>query len=229
MLAVLGVDAGQRPVPQLLQRRRAGRVPPGAGHRVSGHPVRPVPRHQRQVTQQRGDRLRVARAGHQGHQQHQPDHHRGRHRPPGGALDPAFKSGAGRDLIDDAGLAAQRVQPLLGHPQPHVISGMAGGLHPAVAADYRRRDRDRLAEHHQIPGPDRPRAGRHQRRPAIFPQALPGRGRQVRDPDSDHARPPEQLKPRLPARLAGTGRQAPRHARLTRRSSLAYQDVRHKP
>ena len=229
MVPVLGVDAGQRPVPQLLQRRGAHRVPPGAGHRRGRLLIPPVPRHQRQVAEQGGDRLRVARARHQGHQQHQPDHHGGRHRPPGRALDPAVQGDAGRDLADDPRLAAQRVQPLLRDPQPHVISQMAGGLDPAIPADHRRGDRDRLAEDHQIPGADRPRPGGHQRRPPVFPQALAGRGCQVRDPDRDHARPPEQFPPGLPVRLRGTGRQAPRYARLTRRSSLAYQDVRHKP
>ena len=106
---------------------------------------------------------------------------------------------------------------------------MAGGLHPAVAADHRRCDRDRLAEHHQIPGPDRLRAGGCQRRPPVFAQAIPGRGRQVRDPDGDHARPPEQLQAGLPARHAGAGSRAPGYATLARRSSLAHQDVRHKP
>jgi hypothetical protein len=106
---------------------------------------------------------------------------------------------------------------------------MTRGLDPAVAADHRPGDRDRLAEDHQIPGPDRPRTGGHQRRPPVFPQAFAGRGRQVRDPDSDHARLPEQLQAGLPARLAGAGSQAPGYARLARRSSLAHQDVRHKP
>jgi hypothetical protein len=86
---------------------------------------------------------------------------------------------------------------------------MAGGLNPAVTADHRRRDHDQLAEDHQVPGPDRPRADRRDRRPAIFPQALPGRGRQVRDPDSDHARLPGQLQPSLPARAGGAGFRLP--------------------
>jgi hypothetical protein len=102
---------------------------------------------------------------------------------------------------------------------------MAGGLNPAVAAGQRRRDRDRLAEDHQVPGPDRPRAGRHERRPAVFPQALPGRGRQIRDPDSDHARLPEQLKPGLPAPAGCAGFRLPAHVTLARRSSLAHQDI----
>jgi hypothetical protein len=113
---------------------------------------------------------------------------------------------------------------------PHVISRMADGLDPAIAADHRRGDRDRLAEDHQIPGTDRPRPGGHQRRPAIFPQALAGRGCKVRDPDGDRARLPEQFQPGQPARLAGAGSQAPRHATLAgQRSSLASQDFRHRP
>ena len=141
-----------------------------------------------------------------------------------------FKAAPRRDLIDDPALAAQRVQPLLRHPQPHVINGMAGGLDPAVAADHRRSDRHRLAEHHQISSPDRLRAGRCQRRLPVLAQALTGRGAQVRDPDRDHARPPEQLQPGLRARPGGTGTRASRYARLARqRSSLAHQDIRHKP
>ena len=50
--AVLAVDAGQRHVPQPLQRRRAERLPPGAGHRRGRHPVRPLPGHQDQVAEQ---------------------------------------------------------------------------------------------------------------------------------------------------------------------------------
>ncbi len=46
-----------------------------AGLTLTGRVKGTARRHQRQVAQQRGDRLRVARAGHQGHQQHQPDHH----------------------------------------------------------------------------------------------------------------------------------------------------------
>ena len=103
---------------------------------------------------------------------------------------------------------------------------MPGGLDPAVAADHRRGDRGRLAEHHQIPGPDRPRAGGCKRRPPVLADALTARRAQVRDPDGDHARPREQLQPGLHVRPGGTGRQAPGYATLARqRSSPAYQDI----
>ena len=120
----------------------------------------------------------------------------------------------GRDLADVPGSPHSASQPFLRHPQPHMISQMTSGLHPAITADHRRRDRDRLAEHHPVPGPDRPRPGR-QRHPASVSPGPSGQGRQVRDPDSDHARPPQQLQPGLPARLAALAGRRPGYARLT--------------
>ena len=103
---------------------------------------------------------------------------------------------------------------------------MTRGLDPAITADHRRGHGDRLAEDHQIPGTDRPRVGGDQRRAPILPQAIAGRGGDVRNTDSDHARLPGQLQPGLRIRPGGIGTQAPGYASLARqRSSLAYQDI----
>ena len=107
---------------------------------------------------------------------------------------------------------AQHVQPLLRNAQAGMISRMPGGLHPPVTAHHRRRDRHRLAEHHQVPVSDLARPGRDQRRPPVFPQPPPGRGGQVRHPDRDYARPAQQLSGGIPA-IGGDIR---RHDRVER-------------
>jgi len=171
---VLSVDGGQQQVPQLLQRAGPDRLPPGGGHRRGRQRIAPLPRHGRQVTDQGGHHLGVVR-GQQRHQQDEPDRQRRRHRPPRRALHLARQRDRRGDLADHIRPARQRVQPFLGQPQPGVISRMPGGLYPPVPPYHRRRDRHRLAEHHQVPGSDLPRAGRDQRRPAVLAQPPPGR------------------------------------------------------
>ena len=62
------------------------------------------------------------------------------------------------------------IELLLDDPEPGVISRVPAGLHPPVATHHRGRDRDRLAEHHHVPGADLPLAGRRQRGPVPLPQ-----------------------------------------------------------
>ena len=157
MVLVLGVRRGQHHVPQPQQRLRAGRVPPGGQHRVRRHGERHVPGQQRQVAEQRGQDLPVAGLRHQRHQQHRPQRRRHRHRPPRRALDLPPRHRLRRHLVDHAGLPGHLIQLLLDDPEPGMVSGMPAGLHPPVAAHHRRRDRHRLAEHHQVPGADPPR------------------------------------------------------------------------
>ena len=214
---VLSVDGGQQQVPQVLQRPGPGRFPPGAGHRRGRQHIPPLPRHGRQVTDQGGHHFGVVRAGDQRHQQNQPDRQSGRHRPPRLALDLdlARQRDPCGDLADYIRPARQRVQPFLGQPQPGVISRMTCGLHPPVPPYHRRRDRHRLAEHHQVPGNDLPRAGRDQRRAAVLAQLAPSRRGQVRYPDRDHRRLPEQRQAGIAGRIGGDIRRDGRIERHT--------------
>ncbi len=82
-------------------------------------------------------------------------------------------------------------------------TGNPGGLHPPVAAHHRGRDGHWLAEHRQVPAADLPRPGGGQRRPAAGPRLPPGRPGQVRHPDGDHARLPEQPQAGILARSEG--------------------------
>ena len=79
-----------------------------------------------------------------------------------------------------------------------MISRMAGGLHPPVAAHHRGRHRHRLQPDHQVPRADAPGTGRGQCRPAIPAQPRPRRGTQVSGADGDHARPAQQAHGSLP-------------------------------
>ena len=195
VIAVLGVDAGQQQVPQLLQRDGPERISPGGGHRRGRQLVRPLPRHAGQVPEQGCHHPGVVRIRrHQRHQQDEPDRQRGRHRPPRGPLHLAAQHRRRGDLADHARPAGQGVQPLLGHAEADVIRRMPLSLHPPVAAHHRRRDRHRLAEHHHIPGADLPRPRHYQRRTAALPQPRPGRPRHVRHPDRDHSRLPGQAR-----------------------------------
>jgi hypothetical protein len=192
--AVLAVDPGQQPVPQPLQRRRADRLPPGAGHRRGRRPVRPLPRNQDQIPEEDVHRLGVIGVRGERHQEGEPDRQRRAHRPPGRALHPAIQRDGPGDLVNHAWYPAQLIQPLLGKAQPYVISRVPGSLDPPVAAHHRPRHRHRLQPHHQVPGPDPARPGGRQRRPAVPAQTLPRRRSQVSHPDRDHARLPEQAQ-----------------------------------
>ena len=194
MVAVLGVDPGQHQVPQLLQRAGPERVPPGAENRRGRHPVRALPRHQRQVPEQGARHFGVVRVGQERHQQGEPDRQRRRHRPPRRALDLPVQRDARGDLADNVRLAGQGIQPVLGHAEAGVIRRMPASLHPPVTADHRCRDRHRLEEDHTVPGADLPRRRRGQRRPAVLTRARPGRPGQVRHPHRDHARLPQQAQ-----------------------------------
>ena len=238
MRTMLGVYPGQQPVPQLLQRLRADRLPPGGGDRRVRQPIRALPRHQGQVPEQRGHHLGVVRVRrHQRHQQGEPDRQRAGHRPPRRALDLPLQDHRGGDLVDDARRARQLIQPFLGHPQAGVISRVPGRLHPPVAADHRARDRHRLAERHQVPGGDPARPGRDQRRAAAGPRPPARRPGQVRHPDRDHPRPAQQLTcvilPGIGLRMSrggGTGGRHGKHVTMAgQRSSLAGRDLEQSP
>ena len=147
--------AGQHPVPQPLQRRRADRLAPGGDRRRARHPVGPLPGHQGQVPEQGclsprrspasgisviSSVNRIASAGVIARR--------------AVALHPAVQRDRPGDLIDHPGSPGQLIQPLLRHAQPGVISRVPGRLHPPVAAHHRGRHRHRLQPDHQIPGGD---------------------------------------------------------------------------
>ena len=207
---VLGVDAGQQPVPQLLQRSRADRFPPCAGDGRGGHPVGALPRDQGQVPEQCVHHPGVVSGRNQRHQQGEPGRQRRGHRTPRRALDLPLQRHGRRDLIDRAGRAAQLIQPVLGQAQAGVISRMPRGLHPPVAAHHRRGYRHRLAEHHHVPGADPACPGRHQRRPAVLPQPRPGRRVQVSHPHRDYPGLAQQPRAGL---FRGSGHDIRRHSR----------------
>ena len=192
--AVLAVDAGQGQVLQLLQRRRADRLPPGAGHRRGRHPVRALPGNQGQIPEQNADHLGVTGIRGQGHQQREPDRQRRAHRPPVRPLHPAIQRDRPGNPVNHPRHPAQLIQPLLRHAQPGMISRMPGGLNPPVAAHRRARDRHRLQPDHQVPGPDPASPGGRDRRPAVPAQPAPARGGKVSGPDRDHPRQAEQAQ-----------------------------------
>jgi hypothetical protein len=216
VLLVLGAGGGQDLVPQPQQRLRAGRVPPRDEHRVRRHAGRRVPGQQRQVPEQRGQDLPVAGLRHQARQQHRPHRRRHRHRPPRRALHLPARHRLRRDQVDDAGLPGHLVQLLPDDPEPGVVSGVPAGLHPPVAADHRRRDRDRLQEDHQVPGADRPPPRPPSARSGPLPQRTAQRAGQVSDPDRDDPRPRQLRRP--PARHGRTG--GKRHSRIERHEGL---------
>jgi hypothetical protein len=187
MIAVLAVDSGQQPVSQPVQRARAERLSPRARRCRGGHPVRPLPRHQRQLSEQRLCHLGVIRVRHQRHQQHEPDRQRWRERPRDRRLLPAFHHDLLGNLINHAGRSGQLVQPPLRNAQTGVISRVPGSLHPPVAAHHRRRHRYWPQPDHQVSGAYPPGAGCRQRPPAVAAQPLLRRRGQVSYPDRDHA------------------------------------------
>ena len=99
------------------------------------------------------------------------------------------------------GVPGQRVQPILGQPQAGVIGRVPGGLHPPVAAHHRGHDRDRLAEHHQLPGADPPGSGGDQSRPAVLP--IPRQAGEARSATRTATMP---ARPSSPAASSGRGR-----------------------
>ena len=204
MFPVLGVDPGQHLVPQPLQRTRAECLPPRAGNRRGRHLVRALPRHQRQVAEQRGHDLGVVCVRHQRHQQREPDRQGRGQRPARCSFYLAVQQDSPGDLIDHAGAAAQLIQPLLGQPKPGVIGRVPASLYPAVAAHHCGRDRRRLEEHHQVPGGDPARPGHGQRRAAILSQPRARCRTQVSGPDRDHACLAQQFQASRRGRTAGT-------------------------
>ena len=95
-----------------------------------------------------------------------------------------------------------------------MIGRVPGGLHPPVPAHQRRRHRDRLAEHHQVPA-SRPRPRRRQRRPAILTAACRA---------GDHRSPRRIATIRAPP---GPGcHQAASSAGLAGNSTAGYKDTR---
>jgi GAF domain-containing protein len=117
-------------------------------HRLGRHGERHVPGHQRQVAEQSGEDLAIARLRHQGHQHHSPQRRRHRHRPARRPLDLPLWPRLRRHLVDRARLPGHLIELLLDDAEPGVISRVTAGLHLPVPADHRRRDRRRLAEHH---------------------------------------------------------------------------------
>ena len=138
---------------QRSQRGGAQGCPPGAQHLRGGHPERPLPGDERQVTEDRGQHPGIVRVRHQRHQDRRADRRRGRHRPPGLAFHLPFQSRLRGDLIDHPG-TGQLIELLFEGAQPGVLSRMPAGLHLAVAADHRRRGRGHLHEHQLLPGPE---------------------------------------------------------------------------
>jgi len=144
---------------------------------------------------------------------------------PGRPLDLAVQQDRPGDLIDHAGAAAQLIQPLLGQPEPGVISRVPGSLHPAVAAYHRGRDRDRLENTTRSPVAIRPARATVSAVWPSFSQLRPCRRTQVSSPDRDHARPAQQLQAGLPGRAVSRG-SGHGYARLAgQRSSLAREDL----
>ena len=99
-----------------------------------------------------------------------------------------------------------------------MIGRVPAGLHAPVPADYRRRDRDRLEEHHHVPGADRLRARRDQRGPVCLARRPPQRGPQVIHPDRDHPRPAQPRRP--PADTGGSSTGGKQHGRVQRHEVL---------
>ena len=184
VVAVLAAGGGQQPGLQPGQRGGAQGCPPGAQHLRGGHPERPLPGDEHQVTEDRGQHPGIVRVRHQRHQDRRADRRRGRHRPPGLAFHLPFQCRLRGDLIDHPG-TGQLIELLFEGAQPGVISRMPACLHLAVPADHRRRDRGHLHEHQLLPGPDPRGAGHHQRGAAGLRRRA-GRRDQVRQPDRDH-------------------------------------------
>ena len=131
------------------------------------------------------------------------------------------------DLIDRPGAAAQLIQQVLGQAEAGMISRMAGGLHPPVAAHHRGRHRHRLQPDHQVPRTDAPGTGHGQCRAAIPAQPRPRRGTQVSGADGDHARPAQQAHGSLPGGGGPRSRGNDRgYARLAGRRSSALGEHR---
>ena len=181
---MLAADSGQHQCLQPGQRRGTQGRPPGAQHLGGGHLERPLPGHQHQVTEDRGQHPGVVRVRHQRHQDRRADRRRGRHRPPGLAFHLPAQRRLRGDLIDHPG-TGQLIELLFQGAQPGVIGRMPAGLHLAVAADHRGRGRDHLQEYQLLPGADPRGAGHHQRRAAGLRRQA-GRRDQVRQPDRDH-------------------------------------------
>ena len=143
MVAVLGVYRGQQPGLQPGERGRPESLPPRAQHLGGRDLILALPRHQHQVTGQRGHDLAVASVGHHAHQQARADRERGRHRPPGLPFHRPGQRHLPGDLVDHAG-TEQLIDLPLGSAQPGMVSGMPARLDPAVARGPPPADRDLL-------------------------------------------------------------------------------------
>ena len=214
MLLVLGVRRGQHHV--LQPQTGSGRVPPGGQHRVRGHRERHVPGQQRQVPEQ-GDRISPS--------------------PAAGisvisstarsaaaiviarrALPLTFPRGvtcaATWPIVPDCPVISSSCCSMI---PAGVISRVPAGLHPPVATHHRGRDRDRLAEHHHVPGADLPLAGRRQRGPVPLPQQTAQRRPQVSSPHRDD---PRTCQARRPPARDGNGTSGRQHGTVQRHQGL---------